>query len=256
MPPKRKYESSAASSAAKRGKTSAPANGTAKRKYAKANQRVGGFNERELKYFDVGHAQQLGSSGIAMIDPAVGCLSCPGEGTGPDKRDGQNLYAEKIYVQGLVRWGNDPAAVNRQLQMAPVKVWLIKDSSTNSAAMTPSLALKEVSLGMTTIPGLAMNNLENSKRFRILDSIIVEPPGIWPDSVVRYTGSQAPGAATYFKLSADLKGERITMAATGNSIGAVKDVSYHLLAGYMVDAAQTDSHVNVEYISRLRYRSA
>lgn len=255
--PKRKYES-LGKYVAKRRKGMARKT-TTTRRFARTrrslNYRTGGFLGIEKKFLDGGLPPTAlvnagsGSTAGCEFDPATMlCLSAPGQGDGQSQREGREISADRIDVNGLIIV---PAAVNQAAQVAPpeVRVYLIEDSQSNGAQLNSEDVF--VSPFASTANGvLVFRNLEYAKRFRVKASahICCEP------GMPTYDGTniEISGRTYEWKMSTDLKGKRITFNTTGTTatIASVTDVSYHVVA-FTSTVANAPT---IAYNARFRFR--
>jgi len=163
----------------------------------------------------------------------------------------------KIWVHGQVEWRVHSPQDNGDAYFDPIKIWLVLDTQTNGAACGGADVFTLPTTGTVTVKGCnALNNLENSQRFRILASETLIPSST---SLVSAFDA-ATGTSTYhqmpFSLSKEWKNPlRVTFkeSGTGGTVANIADNSLHVFA--MCATAAAPVVHEIYYVSRLRYFS-
>lgn len=237
-------------SAYHRGGTTAMRNAQA---IARLNKRTGGFIGLELKFLDrfksfviMGNATDM--SGAEKDPLTVLCLNSLAQGTGESERLGRHCEMRSIKVKGTLVF---PAT---EAQTAPAgqalcAVYLVMDTQTNGAQLNSEDVFTNfgAQVGNLTQP---MVNMENTDRFRILDS--------FHTILVPWTTSEGTNEFSHghvnkpFSLSYRWKGKgkRVLYKGTGGNISDIQSNSLHVLA-YCINALP-----GIEYTSRMRYTTS
>jgi len=138
----------------------------------------------------------------------------------------------------------------------PVKIWLVLDTQTNGAAASGTDVFVLPTTGLSIATGnLALNNLQNSQRFRILASETLQPP---TNALVTGFGSSTTRSYLMapFSLSKEWKTPlRVTFkdGGAGGTVANITDNSLHIFVCSAVEAAPVVH--SITYSSRLRYFS-
>jgi len=217
---------------------------------AALNARVGGYLGIEKKFLDT----SLTNSAITAStdwssnehDPATALGLCnPAQGDGESDRDGRQITVESVYVNGNVAF---PPLTDQAdgIESNAVVVYLVMDMQTNGAQLNSEDVFSNPSGNANTLAN-PMRNLENIKRFKVLDKALVvsENRSLGTDGTNTNTAS---GQRKMFKLSYS-KPFLVNMKDTSGIIGNVLDTSIHVLA------ACTDASTAIlNYNARCRFR--
>ncbi len=195
--------------------------------------RTGGFLGIELKFLD------CPLNGIAVpsptdatggeLQPSSGCtnaLSVPVQGVGEQERDGRAYTIKNMYINGTLDW----TVVTDQadsVEAVSVYLALVLDTQTNAAAINSEDVF--VNPGSTGVTGVTpLRNLENSKRFRVVDSVYLEPQQINSMTDGASTSSQIPWGKCMFKLSWS-GNMKVNTKGTTADVASCTDNSFHLI---------------------------
>lgn len=175
------------------------------------NLRTGGFLGIEYKFLDcawnaVGIG--VGASGTATggeLPPSSGCtaaISVPAQGDGESNRDGRKYVIKSVYFNGVVNTATKSDQADA-VDLSGTYFALVLDTQTNGAAAGPDSETVFVNPTTSAIGILPqpLRNLQQSKRFRILDSCYVPPGGAYAFNDAAATGSIAMQNAPTVKLS-------------------------------------------------------
>lgn len=223
------------------------------RRYSR-NARIGGFLGLELKFLDCAwnsvaiQASTDGSSG--EIQPSTGCtqcISCPAQGDGESQRDGRKFVIKSVYVNGIITTNplQDQADVEERLGYYFA---LVLDTQANGATVVSENVYLNPSTQAAAILPQPLRNLQNSSRFRILDSKYVPAGGAYAGtdgaSTLSINTQVSPRVTLSWKGSINVD----TTGTTAN-VSAVADNAIHVLA-YAGSSAQSPAFVGK---SRMRF---
>lgn len=200
------------------------------------NYRTGGFLGIEYKFLDCAFN---GGGTIAASTDATGgelqpdsgctnCISCPAQGDGESNRDGRKYVIKSAWVSGSVDWG----VLQDQIDVLPsagVYMALVLDTQANGATInTEDIFVNPTTQAEGMIPQ-PLRNLQNSKRFRILDSKYVSARDLAVGTDGASTMSMVPSSQPVISLS--WKGN-IPVECTGTTadVASVSDNALHVVA--------------------------
>lgn len=208
----------------------------------------------ELKFLDCAwngvavNVSTDGSSGeIQPSSGCTGCISVPAQGDGESNRDGRKYCIKSVWLSGTV----NTVAIPDQADVAEINgYWfaLVLDAQANGATIVSEDAfINPSTLGAAMMPQ-PLRNLANSKRFKILDRVYVEPGGAYAFNDAAATGSIGNQVAPVVNLS--WSGE-ITACCTSTTadVASVSDNAIHLV-GYAGTSAFTPTFIGK---SRVRF---
>lgn len=167
------------------------------------NMRPGGFEGMELKFYDTFLVNGVITSDIAdgvMNPDATHCLNSLASGSGPSARIGRKATFQNIYVTGYIKSGAEEAQ-GAPGTTADYYIALVMDKFNNGATETSSGACyKNLA---TNIPILSMRDLDQSKRFQVLDRVHItgQQAPIAMDAFDTITTFAVAGTIEKFKLS-------------------------------------------------------
>jgi len=210
--------------------------------YASVARTRGAAVTGEMKYYDCSANRTipvLGTSWVAanrmdpeyvqnnVLDPLT--LFVPTLGTNVFNRIGKSVKVLRIKIKGTVRMNTSAAQTLADTAMI-VRVLLVQDNQTNSAAVNPGLVLADGDIaGILTV--LTFQNFNNFGRFKVLkDKHFAmgdnNMAGSAPNIVVA-------GAARNFKFNVNFPVPEEVRFNQNNAglIGDVIDKSWHLIAG-------------------------
>ncbi len=225
------------------------------------NARTGGFLGIELKFLDcawngVAIAPSTDGSG-GEIQPSSGCtdaISIPAQGDGEQQRDGRKFTIKSIWVSGSITTTalSDQADASDQ---AGYWIALVLDTQANGATIvSENMYINPSTVAVSMMPQ-PLRNLENSKRFRVLQSKFVRPGGMYAMNDATGASGTASGSLSNqtqptFNLS--WKGNIVTNCKTGGTtadVASTADNAIHLI-GYSGSSALTPL-INAK--SRMRF---
>jgi len=222
----------------------------ARRYFRKQNYQWGGMLGVERKYFDTSLGNQTMSNQADwsaagnVLDPAIGCLNAPVQGTTALTRVGLRYNITELHVQGTVQWvaeANQTAAEN-----APIVCWaLVMDKQPNGATITANLVYQNpANVGGTV--NAPLRNLQYAKRFKVLKqwTEVLIPTTMTYDG----TNMEQGGNAVQFEYFKQFK-KPIRVETVGNA-GTIADnvnCAFHMIG------LTTNTAVIMSYNSRIRF---
>lgn len=241
------------------------------------NPRTGGFNQysnrvsqvskQRLNFFDTYSrptAIQSNADLSGGVIPArtggtagnndgtiVDCLNAMKQGNGQSTRIGEEIIAKKAYVTGVVYTAQNSAGT-APTEQELVYIALVLDKQANGAVAASQDMF--VNPGFVNSPGSAncvgnpLLKLENSKRFKVLDSkwVMLEPRPIAQTPTVGVYGLSGTSSAFTLNWRGALK-----CNYTKEDEGVASCLDH---AMYVVAFAQSGNAVtNIQYNARLRY---
>lgn len=201
------------------------------------NTRTGGFQGIELKFLDTAwNSVAISAAGSTTaagceLQPSTGCtdaISVPAQGDGESQRDGRRYAIKSAWVSGVIR----TVAQSDQADTAPVSglyFALVLDTQANGSTVNSEDVFTNpttAGFGMLKSP---LRNLQNSRRFRILDSQYVPPTGAYSGHDAAATVSISYQSSPEVNLS--WKGN-IVCDSTGTTanIASASDNAIHVVA--------------------------
>ncbi len=213
--------------------------------------RTGGFTGIELKFLD---SSLVGSAITAPTDATGGehdpatllALNSIAQGDGEENRDGRRATMKSIYVTGQVRL-NQQGTQTSLPGSGHYFIALVADTQTNGAQLNSEDVFKNEAAN-AVLAANPYRNLQNSTRFKVLDSVMIHRP-------MPSTGQDAAG--TYdiagdklpWKLSKKFADQRILFSGTTGVVANITDYSLHIIAF----ASDVDGVPTLDYNSRLRF---
>lgn len=199
------------------------------------NLRTAGYLGIELKFLDcawngVAIAESTDGAG-AELQPSSGCtdaISIPAQGDGEQQRDGRKFTMRSAFFNGVI----DSVPVSNQADVLDGFGYyfaMVLDTQTNATTIASEDVYINPGTSARSIIPKPLRNLQNSKRFRILDSMYVEVGGMYAMTDGASTGSLGPQAAPTITLSwsGDIP---VNCVATTASVAASSDNSIHIVA--------------------------
>lgn len=184
------------------------------------------------------------------LQPSTGCtnaISAPAQGDGESNRDGRKFVMKSIYFSGMVATTAE-ATENAAHEITGYYFALVLDTQVNKATVvSEDVFINPSSTSLAMIPQ-PLRNLQNSTRYRILDSKYIRPGGAFAFNDGATTGSVNNQVAPVISLS--WKGS-INVECTGTTadVASVSNNAIHVVA-YAADGAQTPVFIGK---SRLRF---
>lgn len=179
-------------------------------------------------------------------DPsATSMISTPAQGDGEQNRDGKQIVAKYVEIKGYI---TEPASANQTTGIGPraAMIALVLDKQSNGAQAQSESVFKNLAATAAAAP-LALRNLENSSRFRILKQeyfTFEEGPKLTFDG----TNIETNAVTRHFTWYVPLGNLKINFnAGTTASIANVVDNSIHVM-GFATSASMT-----ITYNARLRF---
>ncbi len=202
---------------------------------ASSNYRTGGFVGIERKFLDCAWNGVAIASSTAGADGEMqpssgctGCISAPVQGNGEQERDGRRYNIKSISVSGVV----DTTAVQNQTDVLDLFGYffaLVQDKQTNASTIVSEDVYVNPSANSTAMLPFPLRNLQNTRRFRILDSVYIRPGDAWVMGDGTNTGSLSNQVAPTFKLS--WSGNiPVDSVGTTADVASVSNNSVHLIA--------------------------
>lgn len=192
------------------------------------NTRTGGFLGIEKKFYDtslVGSALITAVAGSEHNPSATLNFTTIAQGDGESNRDGRKAVIKSVYVTGSFNAVPQANAVSADTQPT-VCAYLVHDKQTNGA----ELAAEDVFLNPSGDANAAcspLRNLQQSTRFRILDSVQIALPA--PTLTYDGTNMEQGGINIPFKLS--WSGNMpIVYSGTTSDVANITDNSIQLVA--------------------------
>ena len=188
----------------------------------------------ELKFLDCAWngiaiaASTDGSDG--EMQPSTGCtncISCPAQGDGESQRDGRKFVIKSAWVSGSI----ETSAIADAVDVADFSGYyaaLVLDTQANGATVvSENVYLNPGNSGSNMMP-VPLRNLQNSKRFRILASKYIYPPGAYAGT--DGSGTNSIGAQKTPTFTLNWKGN-INVDTTGTTadVASVSDNVLHLI---------------------------
>lgn len=189
----------------------------------------------ELKFLDCAwngvtiNTSTDGSGG--ELQPSSGCtdcISCPAQGTGESERDGRKYVIKSVWVSGTV---NTTAAMDQADAFEQYGYFfaLVLDTQCNGATVNSEDVYTNPSTLATAMMPKPMRNLQNSKRFKILDCKFVNPKGMYSFNDAAATGSVNVQVAPTVNLN--WKGNiKVETDGTTANVSSVTNSAIHVLA--------------------------
>lgn len=217
-----------------------------KSKYAKLNPRTGGSIGQELMFRDQSDdAVTVPSTTTLMVidEPASGCLNGMSQGSGESERVGMRVVNKRLDIN--VNWNQD--GTTSQV----LRLLVVQDTQTNGTMMTGDAFMPDKVSGLLD-QNLNFANPFNSHRFKILYDKTFQ--GTQPSRYWNGSAEVSPEGTKFIKIRLKLGGKKgivTRYTTTGNTVSAIADNSFHLLAV----ADQSAGSDTLSWFSRLRYYS-
>lgn len=200
------------------------------------NRRTGGFNGLEWKFLDTawnGVIINSSTTGAGIeLQPStpasILCLSAPAQGDGESNRDGRKFTLRSAFFSGLVNF-TPLANQTDSLDYSPIYFALVLDTQCNAATVVSEDVFDNPSSTALAMMPQPLRNLQNSKRFKILDSTTIWPAGAYSMTDGTNTGSHNVMVQPTVKLS--WKGAiSVTASGTTAVVGSITDNALHIIA--------------------------
>ncbi len=209
--------------------------------YKKRNTRTGGYTGKELRFvdYDVNQAMLTDLGNGARADPSTAlCLNAIAQGSGNSQRGGLRATIRSVQVRGYVKFST------ATLQ-GIVKLYLVLDTQTNGAQLVPQELFADSPSSANFQAVNLFENLENSHRFKILQSKTVK--FVTQNHYWNGTDTLAPSPCVPFTLTKSWKsGLQTRFSGTGATIADISDNSLHVVA-ISLDTSE------LNYVSRVRF---
>lgn len=104
----------------------------------------------------------------------TGCISVPAQGDGESNRDGRKYCIKSIWVSGAI----DSTALEDQANATEMQGWffaLVLDTQANGATIVSEQVYTNPGDNALNMLPQPLRNLQNSKRYRVLDSKYIDP---------------------------------------------------------------------------------
>lgn len=213
---------------------------TKKRSYKKRktnydNRRTGGYMGKELKFLDCAwngvSVDTSTTGGGGEMQPSAGsinCLSCPAAGTGESQRLGRTYRIKNAFVSGVISTSPDGDR-DDVVSIPGYFVALILDTQANKATIISSdIYVNPTSSVLGMLPS-GLRNLQNTNRFRVLDSKYITCGGAYAGNDTAITQTVAVQRTPIFSLS--WKGDiKVECVGTDANVSSVSDNAMHIVA--------------------------
>ncbi len=205
----------------------------------------------ELKFLDNEFEATLPAvvAGGEMDPPGAGAQTAPGtisaiaQGDGESNRDGRRCILKSVTLRfEFVVSANASSVLSLTSNCF---LALVHDTQTNGAQLSAEQVFVQPTDG--SLQTLAMRNLQNTGRFRVLavKRITMSPTAAAGDGTANDTAQMRSGIITIYKQLNIPVVHTLTTAA----IAAISDNSLHVIAW----TDDTSSTVTIKYISRVRF---
>lgn len=229
---------------------------TAPRRRRAANLRIAGFLGIENKFFDTA------ATSLALVSPvdAAGgevnpelpntavTFNSPAQGEGEQDRDGRQITMNSLTIRGILDIGTQ-ANVTATDTVPSVLIALILDTQTNAVKLNSEDVYKNT--GSTApLAASVLRNLQNSKRFRVLRKIMIQPATA-PQVTYDGTNIEVTGVHTPWEMHIDLKSMKTNFKSGGTTadVANIMDNSIQLVAF----CTSTSYIPKLSYNARLRF---
>ncbi len=216
------------------------------RYYQRGFLRTGGYYRyaagapgKELKFFDTSFTDSNGISATGQI--VQDSVNEVVQDVSENGRVGRNIYVKSLLINGLFKaqtQANDAAGVNDM-----IRTIVYIDHQTNGATATVGQILEQGDI-------LSHNNLENSKRFKILKNFIMSVHSPAGGGDVGAAESNWGGMVIPYKCI--IKFKTPLKIEFNGATGAITEMSSNNL-GIMQISFSGDSNVTSEFCTRIRY---
>lgn len=218
------------------------------------NARIGGFLGLELKFLDcawngVALASSTDGSG-GELQPSSGCtnaISVPAQGDGESQRDGRKFCIKSVYVNGIISTAQLQDHTDAEDLLG---YWfaLVLDTQANGATLVSENVYLNPSTSAISILPQPLRNLQNSTRYRILDSKFIGPGGAY--GITDGTATASVSNQVSPKVTLSWKGSiNVDTTGTTANVSSCADNAIHVLA-YCGSTALTPSFFGK---SRMRF---
>lgn len=219
------------------------------------NRRTGGFIGMEKKFFNASRTIPLTAPTDATggeCDPTtLLCLNCPAQGDGEQNRDGRQIGMDAIYIKGMISMASQ-ANQTATDTLPHIMIALVLDTQTNGAQLNSEDVYENPS-GFATLASQPFRNLENNQRFKVLQTVSIEPKDIASAIQPVYDGTniEQQGVTVPFTMYKKLNGMKVNFLTgqTTSVISAIADNSLHIVAY----TSNTSLAPALLYNSRLRF---
>ncbi len=220
--------------AKKRARTRGEYAGSSRMDISGSNIRTGGYSGMELKFLDtawnaVAMATSTDGSG-GELQPSSGCtnaISIPAQGDGESNRDGRKYTLKQAWFSGTVN--SSPLANQADVsEFGGYFFAMVLDTQANGA----TVASEDVYINPSTLAAAMLpqplRNLQNVKRFRVLDTIYIEPADMYSSTDGTNTASLSHQRAPVVNLN--WKGHlECTATGTTADVASASDNAIHII---------------------------
>ncbi len=206
---------------------------------ARLNQRTAGFAGLELKFLDLawnGVGVSVSTDGAdGEMQPstpaAILCCTAPVQGTAENQNDGRVYTLKSLWVSGIIDFTSTKDQSDPEEQSGYYFA-LVLDTQSNAATMvSENVYINPGTSALQMLPK-PLRNLEQSHRFRILDSQYIAPMGIvstTDHATNSSTMANIPAGNPIINLS--WKGNIVVRRSnTTGVVGSITDNAIHLIA--------------------------
>ncbi len=199
------------------------------------NLRTAGYLGIELKFLDCAwNSVAIGASTDGSggeLQPSSGCtnaLSVPAQGDGESQRDGRKYSIKSVYLNGTI---TTTVLANQADTLEGLGYYfaLVLDTQANAATVVSENVYLNPATGAASMLPKPLRNLQNSKRFKILDSAYVPVGGMYVQTDGASTGSISNQDAPVLSLS--WRGEvAVNCVGTTADVASASDNAIHVVA--------------------------
>lgn len=194
------------------------------------NARTGGYLGIETKFRDSSFTGNLVAPTDAAggeVDPAtLLALNSIAQGDGESERDGRQVMVKSCYVSGSIHAPIANAAA-ASLDQPDIYVALVLDNQTNAAQLNSEDVFTNPS-GAALGAAYPLRDLQYTKRFQVLDSVLLTAPTRYAYNDAATTGTMS-GWTIPFKLSWSGLVQTNYVGTTA-VVASIADTSLHVIA--------------------------
>lgn len=159
---------------------------------------------------------------------SIACICAPVQGNGEQERDGRKYTIKSIYFSGAVTTTPIEAATDVS-DVAGYFFAMVLDTQCNGATIVSEQVYLNPGTSTAAILPYPLRNLENSKRFRILDSVYIPPGSAYSSTDGTNTTSISNQVVPTVKLS--WKGNiEVNNVGTTAAVASIADNAVHIVA--------------------------
>lgn len=225
----------------------------------RANLRTAGLLGIEHKYYDTYRSSVLMPFNNTTwagceVDPAVAnCLNGIAQGDAAYNRDGKQISMNKIDITGVVTLANQTAETDSDT-IGVIFIALVLDTQTNGAQLNSEDVYENPS-GANYLAAAPFRVMENTKRFKVLSRVLLDPTEFAPAVRNMYSGTNstfyANGIQVPWSMHVNLGAMKVNYKDGGGTVSSIMDNSLHIVA--VRAQAADDPGCSIAYQSRVRF---